>query len=257
MSVSDGPPPETPSHTQEAPDTENAISDYGQGKDLIERLESFRPYNPLQEAIASEIWAMRAIWGSLVVVVVGLMLVLGCIFIDRRLNYSNWFWVETSNQITTIMAWFGGILSLAYPLLFIVRFKHRGEDRARHISGEFKHRTKQVGELAAFPISVLESVNRFYMNRPVGILGFMGSLVGSGVVTLTTIGAVAGIGKLMVDAKPGSGTHSGAATLLGTLLIFLGAVAAIARYSLSQSDYRRTLLADAVETAHASSLIDD
>lgn len=220
--------------------------------DLINLIEGFRAYNPLANAIPAERRAAIAIFLSLGVMVAGASLVTACGIEASKTGYSDWFWSEAADDIADWTIGLCAALFLAYPILFLTRFGKRDADRARHIEGEYTHRSRQVEALLRAPLPILRSLDRFYEQRSPGVLGFMSSLVGSGVTTLATLGAVSGIAKLLWDARPDGRSAGTLAVILVSMVAFLAVVATLSRHSLNRAAYRRSVVAEAVAVKEAA-----
>ncbi|UPG90829.1 hypothetical protein L2Y96_03380 [Luteibacter aegosomaticola] len=220
--------------------------------DFISVIEGFRAYNPLANAIPSERHTAIAIFLSLGLMVTGASLVAACGIEASMTGYSDWFWSEAADVIADWTIGLCAVPFLAYPMLFVTRFGKRDADRARHIGGEYIHRSRQVDALLTAPLPILRSLDRFYEQRSPGVLGFMSSLVGSGVTTLATLGAVSGIAKLLWDARPDGRPAGTLAVILVSMVAFLALVATLSRHSLNRAAYRRSVVAEALAVKEAT-----
>ncbi|WP_036114699.1 MULTISPECIES: hypothetical protein [Luteibacter] len=234
-----------------APAAREELDPSGDEVEVIRKVESFHPYNAIKNTIPFERRVMVFIWAALIVGVGGVVVAFACTFALWIADSSPLGWPRAGDVLVNTSMLFAGLCMGAYPVLYFARYRKRHDDRTRHVGGEYRHRDKQIRLLLKHPLSALQSVDRFYESRPAGLPGFLGSLFGTGVVTMTTLGAVAGVAKILMDAKPGHSSNSEAVEILFAFAVFIVVAAAMSRHAVSRASYRRAVLSDAIKSVVA------
>lgn len=110
---------------------------------LIALLETFRPYDPFSNAVPAEIrtaWVFRA---SFAVVLIGAGVIAMYVWSKRDIGYTPGFWMPLADNAFYIMLLAAGLMIVAYPLFYLLRYRMPDDDRSRHLSGEYVHRMKR------------------------------------------------------------------------------------------------------------------
>ncbi|MEX1826801.1 hypothetical protein [Luteibacter sp. CQ10] len=234
--------------TRNAPVSGESLNRSGGEGEVIRKVENFQPYNAMENSTSFERRTAAFIWTGLIVGVGGVVVAFACMLALWISNSSPVGWLRAGNMLVNTSTIFSALCLCAYPALYFARYQKRHDDRAHHVGGEYEHRWGQIQSLREHPLPVLRAVDRFYESRPAGLPGFLGSLFGTGVVTLTTLGAVAGAAKFLMDSKPGSNLDLGGFEILLAMFLFILVAAAIGRYAISRASYRRAVLSDAIKS---------